>query len=289
MDTNNFTLSNIRTDFQSLNRLASLYKFLYTSESELIKLKLETWFGGNICSPLGGIVYKAKELGKKLEIESMPNEIESILRKNKFLEVFDFQQEIDTYNTTIPYIEFDVKNEFEFLDYVEKRVLARSDFPNMSDALKRKIAESLFEIFNNSKIHSDSKVVFCCGQFFPKKNTIEFSITDIGIGIRKRIQSSKDFDLPADTAIKWAMGEGNSTKHDDPGGLGLALLGEFIRINRGAIQIVSDMGYYKLDEEGEFIKKMDCHFPGTCINMKFRTDDASLYCLSNELDSADIF
>lgn len=284
-----FTLSNIRTDFQSLSCLANFHKFLNESKADSILLKFDTWFGANMCSPLGGILNIAKQSGKQFKIEKITDDIESILSRNYFLNIFGIPERVDHHKTTIPYLEFQTENEIEFLDYINNRLLSRSELPNMTKDLVKKIAESIFEIFNNAKIHSESNQVFCCGQFFPRKNTIEFSITDIGIGIKNRIQKYENIDIPAEKAIQWAMIPGNSTKRDDPGGLGLALLLEFTQMNRGAIQIASDEGYYSFNENYEKLLKMDCPFPGTCINMKFRTDDTSQYCLTSELDSSDIF
>ena len=42
-------------------------------------------------------------------------------------------------------------------------------------------------------------------------------------------------------AIEWAFANGNTTK-DVPGGIGLWQLQEFIKLNSGSLQIVSDKG-----------------------------------------------
>lgn len=217
------------------------------------------------------------------------DDIESILSRNYFLNIFGIPERVDHHKTTIPYLEFQAENEIDFLNYVNQRLLNRAELPVMSSALVRKIAESIFEIFSNAKIHSESNQVFCCGQFFPKKNTIEFSITDIGIGIKNRIQSYGNLEIPADKAIQWAMVSGNSTKSAVPGGLGLALLLEFTKMNKGAIKIASDEGFYSYEDNREILKKLDCAFPGTCINMSIRTDDISQYSLIDETEISDIF
>ena len=84
-------------------------------------------------------------------------------------------------------------------------------------------------------------------------------------------------------AITWAIGDKNSTKQDISGGIGLAILREFIIRNQGKIQIVSDDGFYQLDSHEEQTKSFSGSFPGTVINMQFRTDDAASYALISEV------
>jgi hypothetical protein len=89
--------------------------------------------------------------------------------------------------------------------------------------------------------------------------------------------------MNSDQAIRWALQEGNTTRKDSiPGGLGLKLLREFIELNRGCIQIVSDRGFWQFDQDGETIERMPNSFPGTVVNLEINTADTSSYCLSSE-------
>ena len=91
-------------------------------------------------------------------------------------------------------------------------------------------------------------------------------------------------------SIKWALTEGNTTKEgDQPGGLGLKLIKDFIQINKGKLQIVSQFGYYEFSMHGESYQELNYEFPGTCINIEINTNDSSNYCLQSELSSEDIF
>ncbi|MDR4507873.1 MAG: hypothetical protein MRJ65_06500 [Candidatus Brocadiaceae bacterium] len=45
----------------------------------------------------------------------------------------------------------------------------------------KKITESIYEIFVNAQIHSETDFIYTCGQFFPNKHMIEFTIKDTGI------------------------------------------------------------------------------------------------------------
>lgn len=86
------------------------------------------------------------------------------------------------------------------------------------------------------------------------------------------------------------MQEGNTTKTgNQPGGLGLKLIKDFIHINRGIMQIVLQSGYYMYSAKGELFRDMKLDFPGTCINIEINAADTSSYCLQSELTSEDIF
>ena len=81
--------------------------------------------------------------------------------------------------------------------------------------------------------------------------------------------------------IRWAFKEGNTTKNA-PGGLGLAILKDFMALNEGEIQMVSGdaMIEYK---KGEFYETpLVKAFPGTIVNLKFNCADQKSYSLKNE-------
>lgn len=96
--------------------------------------------------------------------------------------------------------------------------------------------------------------------------------------------------LDSCTAIQWALTEGNTTKTgNQPGGLGLKLIKDFIQINQGKLQIASQFGYYEFSAGGESYQEMHNDFPGTCIYIEINTNGSSSYCLKSELASEDIF
>lgn len=92
-------------------------------------------------------------------------------------------------------------------------------------------------------------------------------------------------------AIIWATTERHTTKEDSlPGGLGLKLLIDFIDLNGGRIQIVSDAGYWQ-QKSGESVTKQLRHpFPGTVVSLEINTADTKVYRLTPEkLSPEDIF
>ena len=74
------------------------------------------------------------------------------------------------------------------------------------------IAESIYEIFVNAQIHSSTDYIYTCGQFFPRKHKIEFTIVDTGIGFKNAINNRFNGTLSSIQAMKWALKDGITTK-----------------------------------------------------------------------------
>ena len=280
-----FTLTDINTSFSCYNQFVNLYKELKDVYFDTINIKLEKWFGANMSAALGGVLDKL-DFTASINVSSKNEAILSILKKNGFLANYGYEKNPDVNNTTIQYLKLRASDSRYFNSYVMNELLSRSDLPKMSDSLKKKIAESIYEIFVNAQIHSKSDYIYTCGQFFPHKEKIEFTIVDMGIGFKKHINDSFNFSLSSVQTIKWALINGNTTKKDVPGGIGLSLLTEFIKLNRGKFQIISDDGFYEVGET-ENSCFLDSPFPGTIVNIEFRTDDTNSYRLSSESDYTD--
>jgi hypothetical protein len=254
-----------------------------------LEISIEKWFSANLCSTLGGVLDLLKEVAITIHFGHVNQRTETIFRKNDFFSHFSYNRMQDTYDTTIRYLKLKPSDGRYFFEYITKNLLNRAELPLLSSGLKNKISESINEIFTNAQIHSESNHIYTCGQYFPHKHTIEFTISDVGIGIQERVNRRFNSNLTSIQAIKWATIDTHTTKRDRSGGIGLALLKEFIMQNKGKFQIVSNDGFYNLDSIGETFKHFNGGFPGTVINMQFRTDDSSSYCLTEEVDFSELF
>jgi len=67
------------------------------------------------------------------------------------------------------------------------------------------------------------------------------------------------------------------------------VLKEFIAMNKGKMQIVSGDGFYQFNADGELVHLFNADFPGTIVNLQFRTDDINNYRLKSEIDINEIF
>lgn len=283
-----YILSNIHNDYDGFNKLIKFYEDYSDEVLEFIELHMNTWFDANLSAVLGGIIDKLSK-DNFIEFKTMSPHIEKILQKNGFLAHFGFDSTIDTYHTTIKYLKLKPTDSRYFNSYIHTELFGRSELPSMSAALKKKISESIYEMFVNAQIHSETEFIYTCGQFFPQRSEIIFTIVDTGIGFSKRIEKNLGETISSSQAIKWAMTEGHTTKQGTPGGIGLAVLKDFIIRNKGKIQIISGDAMYQLNNGSEEYLKFDSFFDGTIINMVFKSNDITSYGLLEEIDLNELF
>lgn len=286
-------LPSIEHDPTGFTALVTLFAETRDCSLEEIVIDMSTtrWLDADMCAAFGAILYQLGHNLNSIQLINLPSRVEKILSKNGFLSSYGRQRLPDTWGTTIPYERFEAKDDRYFAKYIETRLTARPEMPSMSAGLVKKFQESVFEIFSNAVIHSQSQLgIFSCGQYFPRRHRIDFIIADLGIGIRQNIQNNLGLNLTADEAIVWATTGQNTTKRGPiPGGLGLKLLKEFIALNEGKIQIVSDSGYWRL-ENSHITQTLLAHpFPGTVVSLEVNTADTKSYALSSEMAEADIF
>jgi len=278
-----------REGFAALARLAAETQGCKI-EKVTVDMARASWFAADMCAPLGALLYRLQRRLNAVELANVPQQVETILSKNGFLSSYGGRRLPDRYGTTIPYQRFDVEDDRYFADYVEKKFVRRGDMPQMSPGLLKKFRESVFEIFSNAVIHSKTAMgIFSCGQYFPQKDRIAFSVADLGIGIRRNVKDSLGLDLSAKEAIIWAMEGCNTTKRGPiPGGLGLKLLQEFIKLNGGGIRMVSDRGYWDLTRGQHETADFAHPFPGTVVTLEINTADTQSYQLTSEAAESEV-
>lgn len=282
-------LGKINTDYWGYSQLIDFYQKNKDNWFGTVDLKLSDWFAAPACSMLGAIIFLLEKEITTVKLDPMG--AKEILSRNGFLSFLGSDRVKDYNNTTISYQALSPSDHKFFNKYVMSELLERPDLPKMSALLKKKIAESIYEIFVNAQMHSKTEKIFTCGQFFPSKHTIEFMITDIGIGFAESLAQRFDVKVKPIQAISWAMKYGLTTKKNVSGGMGLTLLQEFIEKNNGAIQVVSGNGYW--EKIGDKVEKREFSlpFPGTMVNIQVRTDDQTEYALAEEnyINENDIF
>ena len=284
-------LTNIDNTFESYQKLISFYQRNRHSFFETIHIELKKWFSANMSAALGAVLDAFTSRLNEIQFDYLSPKIEAVLLKNDFLTYYGKQRAIDVNNTTIKFQKLKPTDGKYFKNYVIEELIEghNADLPKMSSGVKEKIVEAIYEIFVNAQIHSETQFIYTCGQFFPNKNKIEFTIVDSGIGFKEKINRRFNSNLTTMQAIKWAVQDKKTTKKGVSGGIGLALLKEFVEKNKGKMQIVSDDGFYQFDCEGEIVQEFKGNFPGTIVNLQFRTDDRNNYSLKSEIDINDIF
>lgn len=283
----------IKNEFEGYQDLIDFY---YQTEKVfldevIIDFSNVSWFEANLSAVLGAVFTKLKSNLNNIKIIGLKDRIKEIFLRNDFLSYSSGKKLVDFSQTTIKYRKFDIKDEKYFMHYVNAELLSKSDLPKMTTQLKKEMSGSIFEIFVNSITHSETTLgVFTCGQYYPAKKRIDFTIVDMGIGIKEKIKKELRISLTGDEAIAWALEKGNTTRKGDiPGGLGLKLIKEFIKLNEGRIQIVSNDGFWELKVTQEVRKIFSFPFPGTIINIEINIADTKQYKMSDEIDDNNIF
>ncbi|KAF1082367.1 MAG: hypothetical protein GQF41_1088 [Candidatus Rifleibacterium amylolyticum] len=285
-------ISTTRNDYNGFNdiaRLADATKNLLIDSVELDFSEC-SFFEANMSAPLYTVISRLFDNLNDVSIINVAPGTQTILRKNCFLKIFGVESQNDNNQTTLPFKIFKMHAGGQFSEYLDRYMRGRG-IPAMTGALRKRFMQSLFEIFQNAAIHSRSEHgIFVCGQFYPNKHRLNFTIADAGIGIRENVRNYTRSNMSSCQAIKWAMTEGNTTKTGgQPGGLGLKLIKDFVRINGGKLQIVSHYGFYEFSAENECLQRLSYVLPGTCVNIEINTNDTNTYDLGTGLTVQDIF
>jgi anti-sigma regulatory factor (Ser/Thr protein kinase) len=285
-------IGDIRNDLSGFTALAALSEKAKGVSLEKVDLDFQScnFFEANMAAPFYAVMTRYYEQLNTVLLINIRTEIRIILQKNRFLCESGFSELHDLNHTTLPFKRFKLAASDQFSDYLDQYMHDRG-IPKMSDGLAKKFRQSLFEIFQNAMQHSHSEQgIFVCGQFFPKQHRLDFTIADAGIGIRENVRRFwKNDKISSCQAITWALQETNTTKQNQPVGLGLKLIKDFLRLNESKMVIVSRYGYYEFSASGETCRKLPYDFSGTCVIIEINTNDTKSYALKSELKSSDIF
>lgn len=282
----------VRSDRSGFEFLSSFYELTKDNDDTVISVNFynTTFFSANLCAALGSVLHLLEERGKNVKFINLSKTVKGSLSKNLFLLNFGEEFTSDYYSTTIKYRRFQSDQEEDFQKYLERELLSQPDLPKMTPLLKNKISKSILEIFNNAFYHAGCNGIYSCGQYYPKLKKLDFTISDLGRTIKANVNKFLKEDKSASGAIEWAVEEGNTTKTGNiPGGLGLSLIREFLRLNRGKIQITSGNGYWEEKEGVILAENFASVFAGTIVNLGFNIDDSKSYAMASEIDPNTIF
>jgi hypothetical protein len=278
-------LNNNREGFESLAELWSLASLLVARSLEL-DLSMCTSLDANMAAPLGALLAVIADKLNRTEIVGVQVHIENSLRRNQFLTNYGYPA-LEAGPTILPFQRFQLTDERLFGEYL-KRYLPGKGFPRITEGAGKVFQQSIFEIFQNAVAHSESKIgVFVCGQFFPNELRLNLTISDPGIGICSKVRVFLgNQDLTSEAAIQWALAGGHTTRTGSrPGGVGLKFMLDFVKRNRGNIQIASGDGLYGATTGYD---KLHSSLPGTTVNFEINTADTQSY-RDPDIAAEDIF
>jgi hypothetical protein len=195
----------------------------------------------------------------------------NVLFRNGFLN--NGEVIVDEQKSTITFMSFDPQDKHGFVNYIEKDLLCHRGMPKLDKKTKDNIIDSLIEVFCNIQIHSQSKSsFFVCGQYYPQKGSLVFSIVDLGVGFLPaiNIKTTGNINNSYD-AIKWALKKGNTTKESKIGGIGLFDLCAYFSKSGGNLQIITGDVFWTTEIDNNVINhfKFDNPYIGSIINLFF--------------------
>ncbi|WP_213305912.1 hypothetical protein [Paraburkholderia sacchari] len=191
---------------------------------------------------------------------------------------------------SIPYREDSVAAPNPIADYLTDQWLGQG-WINISEALRDAIVGRVWEIYANSFEHAQSPVgVFSCGQHFKVANELILTVVDFGTGIPSKVREylnslqidPRTLGIPSSALMRWAFKPGNTTTRSTvPRGLGLDFLKQFVRLNKGSLEVYSEDCHAVIDGNGENYTDLPVKFAGTTVQIKLICD-ARFYRLSSE-------
>lgn len=283
------TINDNINDFQTL---FALYSKVISSNASHIIFKFDhcRFLKPNACAFLGGMLrlLKLKMINTVIMWDTLRPEIMATLRQNTFFQQFgslgSFYQ-----GHAIPYREDPKQDMNSIIDYLTLNWIGRG-WVRVSEPLRDEIAGKVWEIYANCFEHSASPVgVFSCGQHYHKKNELVLSVIDFGVGIPFNVRKFLSIGNPRATKItdekclEWACIGGHTTATSEgvARGLGLDLLKDFVRINKGKLELYTHSAYAKFDENGEHYMTLPFSFRGTILNITLLCDE-KFYRLTSE-------
>jgi len=268
-----FPLPNVKCDFDGFNALSHLANETadLTHGTLEVSLAALSGFDSNMAAPLGAVLTTIRDRSNTISIIDVPPMLLGVLGKNGFLPSFGYPHTEATSTTAIPYKHFRVTDIQYFYDYLDLHLLGKG-LPDMTSDFMLQFQQILGEVFVNAETHADSSLgVIACGQFYPNQQRLVLSIADSGVTIPERVNRRFNINWPPIRALRWALVEGNTTKKDTPGGVGLKLLCDFVSANHGRVQIASGQAFWHSQAGAEEFKVLDHVLPATVVTVEVDT------------------
>lgn len=269
----------IETDQEGISTLIEIYDDFKNLKNQEIVLNFNRlqWIDQNLTAILGCFLSKLMNNNNKIVFTHLKGHHKELFEDSYFLKP-DFTRQ--TRKTIIPFVcieswDRDLFNHYILNELFEKH---RNELPFMTGEFKELLRKNIMEIFSNAWEHGECRHVFACGQVYPQKRKLLFTIVDLGVTIPKNVSKHYKRQIPGIKAIKWAIQQGNTTaiiSDDDYRGTGLSDLLEFANQNNGNVQIISGDGFWEINSKNNnnFLKD----FPGTIVNIIINTRDNKIY------------
>lgn len=277
-------------------QLNNILPELTPDDSVIFNFEKIRWINAEMTVYLGMLFSAVTDRGASVYaiVENLSLKSKEIFLKNGFLKHFGLDYELDDfYGTTIPFFRSTIQEINTIDEYIDRELLKHVQNKTSPDFIGQ-VKESLLEIIHNVRDHSETDVIYMCGQHYPRKpfgsnyGTISFAISDNGVGLVEKIKTKHPHFSNTVHYFEWAFDRGTSTKERSDSGIGLYDLKKTLK-NRGEIRIIANNGYYHIDKTGyskfyEFPFEVD----GTLVIITFFLDDCQSVSLSDTMDLSEV-
>lgn len=281
----------ILTNASGYEHLISIFESIRTQPEKEVRVNFKDCeqIDANLCAVLGSLFDQLLKEGFKLWLGfPKDNLVRHALSRNNFFSAFDPETfPLDPENF-IEYRKFKPGEMEAFKTYLDNQLMKKQKFPKHTYLVGKRIRESILEIFVNAETHGKCSYIYSCGEYHENGATpiLDMTIVDRGFTIPSTVNeyvSRRHWQTyDACGAIRWALVEGNTTKTNEPGGLGFSILMEFLKLNEGEMQIVSGNGMVEFKKGNLYNYTLTKPFEGTIVNMRFNFDDSHKYRLVSE-------
>ncbi len=213
----------IYSTYIGFNRLISFYKKCLKHPQSVIEIDFSKtkWIDANMCAVLHAILYKLNKNQDNtfsIDLEYVRGRFD-ILFRNGFLRKILYIP--DRFGTTVELTTFSKEDDEKFYDFINYQLMNHPGMA-MTKKYRNEIIDSFLEVFVNVQLHARTDLpVFACGQYYPTKELLKFTLVDLGVGYLPPIRDYTNGKiLDNRDAIMWAL-KGNSSKKDAPGGTGI--------------------------------------------------------------------
>ncbi len=259
---------NVYSDFSGFQWLCNVAQQLRTSQTVSLDFSNTGFFDGNLCAVLGALFQQHELEAHVLTEHTMNPAVLRSLGMNGFLPSLGGTRFPDEFDTTIKYRHFTLAEAKKFSSYLDVELLNK-ELP-LLPTTKKNFHTTLAEVFQNCNFHSQAASgVFSCGQHFPTKEIINYTLVDLGIGFGGSVSRRFGRPIPAKAAVGWAVVAGNSARPGQQlGGYGLSDIQDMILKNEGIFQIVSGDTFWEFRGHSSKTQGLPVPFEGTIVNLQ---------------------
>jgi len=272
--------STIETDHLGVSELLAFYK--YAKQYYRRKINLDLTKTSNVDANLSAVLLA---LCEKLKRENqLYIYVETASHQNVFFRNGLISHLMGNGNTnkypdnresTIPLKTFTQDKDEDYCSYIKREFFGHRGLMYVQSRTKEQLRTHYEEVFINVGLHAETNLpVYTCGQYYPEKQNLKFTLVDLGAGFLKKIKEKTNGKVADDkSAIIWSTEGYNSTKDINsfgPGGTGLKELKKYCNENNGSLHICSGSGYVNMLSGKTIEYNLATPFPGSIINIIMR-------------------